>query len=201
MDNTDGAPQGTEQTTLVRIASTRPPLWERHPALTGGLLTLVAAAVAGAIGYGGAQAGAKASLDVATMQMQAENARRAQDNRDVVYKEYLAAASRYFHAWDDLPTRENPEPIATVPAQVKEFLIARAEYQGQINEVHVHGSQTARKASRKVAATMPHSLGGSDMPSGDEVPDATAFRAAFNVFLDVRCAEVNPDSAGFCDTP
>lgn len=126
MDTTEDDPHGSAvrrayKDLLDRKAARRPPIWERHPTLTGGVIAIVAALLSGVIGFTGAT-----------------------------------------------------------------------------DEVHVHGSDEARKANQRLAATVPPSFGKSPVPTGGPGPDHAAFSAAFKVFLNIRCREVNPDSSEAC---
>lgn len=111
--------------------------------------------------------------------------------RDVAYKDYLNAANRYFYAWNSLASAPKPVPVDTVATKMVELLNARYEYQGQVNEVFVYGSQEAWTAHEGVARTLPPSVAGSTLPDFTTAkPDPAAFGTAFDALLEVRCKEV-----------
>ena len=68
------------------------------------------------------------------------------------------------------------------------FERARYDYQGAINDVYVYGSEAAWEANRKVGRVLPAALGNVENRVIAR-PDAEAFRAAYNDFLDVFCRE------------
>lgn len=186
-------PEVTSHDTVTRK---QPALWERHPTLTAGLISVIAALLAGVIGYLGAVTGANASLDVAKAQTQAENERRAQDRRDTVYKDYLDAANHYFYAWDAI--RSNAPDSAVEGGKVEAFLQARTDYIGRINDVFVHGSDAGWAATQKLDDTMPPSSGSGNLPPFDTVLDEAAFRTAFNELLSIRCSEASAVARSSC---
>lgn len=165
----------------------RPPLWERHPTLTAGLISLLAALVAGAIGFLGAQVGAQTSLNVAKIEAEAEDNRIAQDRRDVVYKGFLDAANTYFYAWDSI---ENAESL--LPLETEKLRTARFEYRGHLNEVYVHGSEAGWAAAKKVNSVLPPSAVYSPIHPATYRADPVAFQEAFKELLDIRCGEATP---------
>ena len=184
---------------LALITPRRPPFIERHLShLINTGIGVVAAGVTLLAAMWGASIGADGALQAAAVQNQAEDVRRSQDRRDVAYKDYLNAANKYFYAWDSLASTPKPIPVDTVAAKMVELLDARHEYQGQINEVFVYGSDEAWSAHQNVARTLPPSTPGSDIPDFTGQPNNAAFGAAFNAFLDVRCREVTALSRSSC---
>ena len=157
----------------------------------------MAAFIAGAIGLLGAQVGAQTSLNVAQVQSQAEDARRAQDRRDTVYKDYLDAANNYFFAWDAI--RSNAPDSAVEGGKVEAFLQARTDYIERINDVFVHGSDAGWAATQKLDDTMPPSSGG-NLPPFDTALNEAAFRTAFNELLSIRCSEASAVARSSCST-
>jgi len=172
------------------------PLWEEHKTLAAGLISIVAAVVAGVIGYSGAMIGAQTSIQVADQQVQAENNRRAQDRRDTVYKDYLDAANKYFYAWDAI--RSNAPDSAVEGGKVEAFLQARTDYIERINDVFVHGSDAGWAATQKLDDTMPPSSGSGNLPPLDTALDEAAFRSAFNKVLSIRCSEASAVARSSC---
>lgn len=185
-------------TTLGVLRRPKSPIWERHPALTGGVVAIAAAVLSAVIGFFGASVGATTSLQVAEMQNEAEDLRRSQDQRDVVYKEYLNAANNYFHAWNALASAPEPVPTDTLMALVPRFMTARTEYQAQTNEIYVYGSDTAWSAHREIARTVPTSAAGALLPDLSEITDTKAFSAAYKEFLKIRCREVTALTRSSC---
>ena len=191
-----------EKRPLRLTGSTKPPPWERHPALTGAIVALLAAALSASVGFFGAYMGSNASVRVVEMQNEAEDKRRSQDQRDVVYRDYLQAANDYWLASISL-LQQGSEPRSTeaTGALVSKFMTARAEYQGTINEITVHGSRDAWNAHENVAATLPPSLGtspGTTPLTAQDVANESDFTRAYNAFLRVRCREAVPISIGGC---
>lgn len=185
---------------LVLISPRKPPFIERHLShlVTAGI-GVVAAIVTLLAAMWGASIGADGALKATAMQNQAEDVRRSQDRRDVAYKDYLNAANRYFYAWDSLTSAPKPVPVDTVATKMAELLSARHEYQGQVNEVFVYGSDEAWAAHQNVSRTLPRAVAGSDIPDFTAGhPNNAAFGAAFNAFLDVRCREVTALSRSSC---
>lgn len=204
MDNSD-SPSGNSglsdavlRELTFRATKKKPPLWERHPTLTGGLIALLAAVLSGFIGYGGATVGANASFEAANIQRQAEDVRRSQDRRDVVYKEFLEASNKYFYVWEAAADSSTPKRDAAEARAADALRAARFEYQGQLNEVYVHGSNTAWEAAKRVNATLPSSPIASPVLSSVSVPNPAAFRTAFNDLLDIRCREAAPVARSGC---
>nr|WP_173051593.1 hypothetical protein [Arthrobacter sp. J3.40] len=173
-------------------SSPKAPFWERHPNLTAGVVAVVAAVLSGVIGFLGATVGANASLEAATIQNEAENVRRAQDHRDVVYKNYLEAADKYFSAWAAWSdTRSSSE-------EFDNLIAARSDFRAQINEVYVHGSPRAWNASEMVAAYLPVASAESLLPERDEYLPRNEFAKAYSDFLSIRCQEVTSGPPGDC---
>lgn len=179
------------ESTDAKLPPEKSPFWSRHRELLSILVGVVGAVLA----LLGAGIGANAALGGVDRQIEAQNEARSQDKRDVAYKAYLGAANTYFYAWDDF-VKAKTQTAQTEAAN--RYQSARFEFQGQTNEVWVHGSDKAVKALNALKRTMPNSLASSDLPSLDVLPDSAAFRDAYNDFLQVRCEEVAPVSRTGC---
>lgn len=179
------------ESTNEKLPPEKSPFWSRHRELLSILVGVVGAVLA----LAGAGIGANAALGGVDRQIEAQNAARSQDKRDVAYKAYLEAANNYFYAWDRFVRAETSTGRTEA---ANRFQSARFEYRGQTNEVWVHGSDKAVKALNAVTRTMPNSLAFSDLPPLDVLPDSAAFRDAYNDFLQVRCEEVAPVSRTGC---
>lgn len=166
--------------------------WVKHG---GHVITALAALLAFTAGLLGAGIGADASVRVADKQIQAENDRRAQEQRRVAYNAYLDAANEYFFSWDRFV--KAPEGSARNAAAGR-FITARFAYRGQVNDVFVFGSASAWDAVKGMDATLPQFLGSSDLPRLDGTPDEAAFAAAYRAFLVVQCREVAAISRSEC---
>lgn len=174
---------------LIHSGPQKPSFLERHLThlVTAGI-GLVAAIVTLLAAMWGASIGAEAAVKAASMQNESEDVRRSQDRRDIAYKEYLNSANTYFIAWSaaSSPTLA----INDIPATLDKFRAARADYQSEINEVFVYGSDEAWSAHQGLARTLPKSLTGSELPNFyNNPPRSQEFNAAFNAFLNVRCRE------------
>lgn len=163
-------------------------VWSRHRELLTLLLSVVGA-------LAGAGIGANAALGGVDRQIEAQNEARSQDKRDVAYKAYLEAANDYFFAWDGFLKAGNPEARG---GAAERFQAARFRFRAQTNEVWVHGSNKAVAAINAVSRTVPEALALSDLPPLDVPADPSAFRDAYNDFLQVRCEEVAPVSRVGC---
>lgn len=187
-DRLNDAVARAEQARLVRLASRpKPPLWERHPTLTAGLVALVAALLTGLIGFLGATVGANASIRVATMAADADSLKRAQDKREVAYKDYLNAANDFYYAWEALQFANKPGTDEVLKI-LSRYETTRAAYQSQINEIYVLGSDKAWVAHEMVARTLPSTVP-MTLPPKEREPDKAKFTAAYLDFLRIRCQE------------
>jgi hypothetical protein len=159
---------------------------------------VAAAIIAAGAGYFGAKQGVEASVQIARDDRRAAVDQRTQEKRATVYQDYLQKANDFNFEAADLASA-----LAIKSGNLKKFLMttegtnavtqynnARAAYQGAINDVYVYGSDAAWAAHRKVAATLPPSLGAIDLTLPTGVPDQKEFNASYQAFQSVVCREV-----------
>lgn len=177
--------------------STRRYEWMKHIGvhLTTALIALVAGlggSVIGAITAYNAATGTEVAKEVADR----DTARRAKSGE--VYLAYLDAANRYALATQKMANdwtkaTKDPNASADFSADLDPWKTARSNFQGEVNQVYVYGSQDAWDAHQKVAATLPPSVG---MESANDIVKVitgfnfSAFGIAYQGFLAVFCREV-----------
>jgi len=163
-----------------------------NPFITGLAIALISAGSA----FGGSWLSSETSLKVANAQMEHASLQKAKEQRDSTYRAYLDAANEYRNA---AVYMFGPTAPADPKAAFSRFMTARHDYQTQVNEVSVYGSREAWIAHKAVAATLPHSLGSSDLSfKATDVGDAKDFTSAYQEFLSVRCSEVTAVASGDC---
>ncbi|MFK0002671.1 hypothetical protein [Paenarthrobacter sp. NPDC090522] len=136
----------------------------------------------------GATVSSNTSLDIARQQQSKADDQKAREQKETTYREYLDAAVGYRAAASDLFARTAPSDVS---GAFSAFMTARSRFQKQANEVYVYGSDDAWKAHVDVAGTLPPAL--SDAPlnfKASDLSNETAFTAAYQEFLAVRCREV-----------
>ncbi|TCC16509.1 hypothetical protein E0H58_39210 [Kribbella speibonae] len=140
----------------------------------------------------GAFIGALASLGVTTLQLHADLDKDARAKRAEVYAAFLDVADRYHSQ-----TLETNQTIASLPPdkrarltgnspEIAAFLKLRSEFQGQINQVYVYGSDDGWERARELAAWLPDSnMGELEFRDVSE----SGFSGAYNALLQVFCQE------------
>lgn len=116
-----------------------------------------------------------------------------------MYPAYLNAANDYFNATSTFFAELNRRAaehgghvgkIAVKSRRVlSQFFNTRSDYQGEVNDLYVYGSDAAWSAHKKIAATLPSAIGSYD--GGDIFPpDKNRFTRAFTAFQSVECHEL-----------
>ncbi|WP_156366972.1 hypothetical protein [Aeromicrobium sp. Leaf272] len=171
-------------------------------------LVAVTGIVAGVLGLLGARIGASGAIEAATLaQDQASQTQIDAEMRQQkawVYQGFLEAANAYYY--ESLRTGaiiadRDPLPQVGDPA-LASWEAARYDFQGAVNDVHAFGSELAVAKLRAVAQPMPQSLGNATRADIKELAnqrESAYFRAAYQVFQDGLCDEVNLDPTRDCD--
>lgn len=170
-------------------------------------LVAVTGVVAGVLGLVGARIGASGAVEAATLaqeratQTQVDAEMRQQKAR--VYQKFLDAANTYYYATlraSDLIADLDPAPRPDDPI-LASWQAARYDFQGAVNDVHAFGSGLAVAKARQVARPMPASVGAITQAHVEELQDqepSAYFSAAYKVFQDGLCEEVNLDPTRNC---
>ncbi len=186
-----------------------PPANVRDSAIFTALLAAGAAlcgvVLSGLVAWGVADQTSDAALETQAEQIQAEREDRDRDRRASVYEEFVNAANNF--AFDAALARDtcggpnlrrgDLEEGDRCDVNWEEAIRSRVRLQAAINDVYTYGTERAREAQRKVSATLPPTLL-SDMlgrEASDPIIygpaiDSTAFREAYNEFLEVMCGEL-----------
>lgn len=162
--------------------------------------SIIGIVVGGVLGFAGSTMAANISADaqvrVAKEQLDHAASLKTKEQRDETYRAYLSAVEEYRYATEAMFGKPAP---TDVKAAYSRFITARSNFQGQINEVYVYGSDEALRAHLKIAKTLPRSLGQSDLSfKATDLSDEKTFIEAYNAFLKVRCLEVTATQRQGC---
>lgn len=171
------------------------------------ILVLITGLIAGGLGLLGAKIGADGAIEAATLAQDrataAEVGAEMRTRKAEVYQRYLDTTSIYYNEsvrtaglvadLDESP--QAGDPILSI------WESTRSDYQGAVNDVYAFGSNVAVDRLRRVAVSLPGAVG---KPTADDIADLQAlgaierFRAAYRVFQDGLCEEVNLDPTRDC---
>jgi hypothetical protein len=124
-----------------------------------------------------------------------------------VYLAYLDAANKYALASQALANdvaliaKQDLSGNVGLANDFGPWKTARSNYQGEVNQVYVYGSDNAWQTLQAVAATLPAAVGPDDLSTFEQAINNykwPAFNKAYGDFLAVFCREVPASPRGNC---
>jgi len=163
---------------------------DRHAAWPRGSVAVVviAALLTSGAAYAGSWVGAQAQLKGQAIQRRATLENNTRQKRANVYRSFLNAANNY--AVTTASIMNSCFDKHTCTPDLAAFQKARYTFQGALNNVYVDGTEAAVLASRRLAGSLPPSLGFKPMQSFTLTFDRERFVSSYQSFLTVMCREV-----------